>query len=90
MVAKVNITFKKIFQDALKLSRRAFFSSTLSPHPESRFSNLQNMGEASLLHATLVQSQGHCLKLVKSHQSKHNIKSKRHSPFPPDQCTYAW
>lgn len=61
-----------------------------SPHSEPIFFHLQNMGEASLLHATLVQSWGHCLKLVKSHQSKHNIKSKGHSHLPLYQCIYAW
>lgn len=88
---KSKYNLKKNLSRCTQLSRCAFFLPPIptSPHSESRFSNLQNMAEASMLHATLVQSWGHCLKLVKSHQRKHNIKSKGHSHFPPNQCTQA-
>lgn len=62
-----------------------------SPHSESRFSRIFKTWvklHCYMLHLCKVRR--HCLILVKSHQSKLNVKSKGHSHFPPDRCTYAW
>lgn len=91
---KINNNFEKNLSRCSQLYSMVLFPFffhpiSRSPHSECRFSNFQNMDETALLSVTLAQSQRHCLKSVKSYQSKHGIKSKRDSHLPPDQCTYA-